>query len=212
MKTLKKEIDQLTAPKAGGSYTYGSGSDWQQSLHFNSLFYNTQFIDLAGVAMEGGTIFIEAATVQRGTYNYILPAAAGDRIYIWDIMTSIPIDIAKQDVQEEIFSRGIGMLGTRLNYEHVLYNRMQIFSYDVDFSNGTAILVDETQSGSLEATASDRIYCYRVVSFTTSGPTASGVISPVRYVINVQQKEEPEYQHLMRLKRSYDLQQAPDVD
>jgi hypothetical protein len=212
MKTLKKEFDQLIAVKEAGSYQPANGSGWVQSAHFNSLYYNEQFIDLAGIAIEDETVMLDAAAVQRGTYHYILPAAAGDRIYIWDLMTSIPIDIAKQDVQQEIFERGMGMMGTRLNYEHVLYHRLQVFSYDVDFANGTAVLADETQIGSLEATASDRIYCYRVCSFTTAGPGASGVVSPVRYLLKVAPTKEPDYQYLMRLKRSYDLQQQPDVD
>jgi hypothetical protein len=212
MKTLKKEFDMLTAVKEEGSYQAANGSEWVQSAHFNSLYYNAQYIDLKGVALDRETVVLDAAAVQRGTYHYILPAQAGDRIYVWDIMTSIPIDIAKQDVQQEIFERGLGMPGTRLNYEHVLFHRMQIFSYDLDMANGTALLADETQIGSLEATASDRIYCYRMVSFTTAGPGASGVISPVRYLLNVNLKDEPEYEYLMRLKRSYELQQEPDVD
>ena len=212
MRTLKKEFDQLVANKLAGSFQAPSGSDWVQSQHFDYAYYNVQYIDLAGVSMNDETVFIEAAAVQRGTYHYILPAAAGDRVYIWDVMTSIPIDISSQAIQEELFTRGWGMPGTRLNYEHVLYHRMQVFSYDVDFANGTAIKVDETQCGSLEATASDRIYCYRVVSFTTAGDNSGGVISPARYILNVDKKEEPTFQHLMRMKRSYDLQQSHDED
>jgi hypothetical protein len=212
MKTLKREFDGFTGVKLEGMYQPPVGSEWVQSLYFNSLYYNVQYIDLKGVAYDRETVVLDAAAVQRGTYHYILPAQAGDRIYVWDLMTSIPIDIAKQDVQQEIFERGMGMPGTRLNYEHVLFHRMQIFSYDLDMANGTALLADETQIGSLEATASDRIYCYRMVSFTTAGPGASGVISPVRYLLNVNLKDEPEYEYLMRLKRSYELQQVPDVD
>lgn len=212
MRTLKKEFPQLTAVKAAGAFTTAGDGGWTQSAHFDYLYYNEQYIDLNGVAMNEETVMVDAASVQRGTYHYILPATAGDRIYVWDIMTTIPVDMSLQSVQEDVFQLGLGMLGTTLNYEHVLYNRMQVFSYDVDFANGTAIKVDEAQSGSLEPTASDRIYCYRVVSFTTTGPDSGGVIAPVRYVLNVGLKEEPTYQYMMRLKRSYDLQQSPDVD
>jgi len=212
MKTLKKEFDGFTGVKADGTYQPPVGSDWVQSAHFDYLYYNAQYIDLKGVAIDNETVMVDAAAVQRGTYHYISPAAAGDRIYIWDLMTSIPLDLSLQEVQLEISTRGMGMPGTRLNYEHVLFHRMQIFSYDLDMANGTALLADETQIGSLEATASDRIYCYRIVSFTTGGPAASGVISPARYLLNVNLKEEPDYQYLMRLKRSYELQQEPDVD
>lgn len=212
MRTLKKEFPQLTAVKAGGAFARPVEGGWEQSAHFDYLYYNEQYIDLKGVAMDSETVMVDAASVQRGTYHYILPAAAGDRIYVWDIMTTIPVDMSLQSVQEDVFQLGLGMLGTTLNYEHVLYNRMQVFSYDVDFANGTALKVDEAQSGSLEPTASDRIYCYRVVSFTTAGDMSGGVIAPVRYVLNVGLKEEPTYQYMMRLKRSYDLQQSADED
>lgn len=213
MKVLTKEFDQMVATKAAGNWTGVTGSGWVQSSHYNYTFYNQSYIDCAGLAQKEATLFVKAATVQRGSYNYISPAVAGDRMYVYDIMTSIPIDIAKQDIQLDILFRGLGMPGTTLNYEHVLYHRMQIFSYDVDMANGTALLADETQIGSLQPTASDRIYCYRLVAFTTDGtPDTGGVLAPVRFLLEVDTKEEPQYEYLMRLKRSYDLQQAPDRD
>jgi hypothetical protein len=213
MKVLTKEFDLMAAQKVAGTWTTVLGSGWTQSAHYNYNFYNQTFIDCAGLSKDEETLFIKAATVQRGTYNYFLPAAAGDRMYIWDIMTSIPIDIAKQAIQDDITSRGLGMPGTTLNYEHVLYHRMQVFSYDLDMANGTALLADETQIGSLEPTASDRIYCYRLVSFSNEAtPDTAAGMAPVRFVVEVDTKQEPQYEYLMRLKRSYDLQQAPDRD
>lgn len=213
MKVLTKEFDQMVAEKVAGNWVGVTGSGWTQSAYFDYTFFNQAYIDCAGLAQDEQTLFIKGASVQRGSYNYILPAAAGDRMYVYDIMTSIPIDLAAQEVQLDILFRGLGMPGTTLNYEHVLYHRMQLFSYDLDMANGTALLADETQIGSLAPTASDRIYCYRMVSFTTDAtPDTGGVLSPVRFVIEVDTKEEPTYEYLMRLKRSYDLQQAPDRD
>lgn len=213
MKILSKEFDTLTAPKSGGTYGAASGSGWEQSLYYPGTYYNASYIDVAGLALGEETLFIKSAAVQRGSFNYILPAVAGDRMYVYDVMTSIPIDIKKQTIQDDITNRGLGMPGTTLNFEHVIFSRMQVFSYDVDFANGTAIKVDETQCGSLSPTASDRIYCYRLVGFTTdNNPDGGGVLAPVRHIIELEAKEEPTYEYLMRLKRSYDLQQTPDRD
>ncbi len=213
MKILKKEFDTLTAPKSDGDYQPASGSGWVQSAHYPGTYYNASYIDVSGLALGEETLFIKSAAVQRGSYNYILPAIAGDRMYVYDLMTSIPIDIAKQDIQDDITNRGLGMIGTTLNFEHVIFNRMQVFSYDVDFANGTAIKVDEAQCGSLSPTASDRIYCYRLVGFTTdANPDGGGVLAPVRHIIELEAKEEPTFEYLMRLKRSYELQQQPDRD
>lgn len=213
MKILKKEFDTLTAPKVAGVYQTPTGSGWEQSLYYPGTYYNASYIDVAGLALGEETLFIKSAAVQRGSYNYILPAVAGDRMYVYDLMTSIPVDITSQAIQDDITNRGLGMPGTTLNFEHVIFNRMQVFSYDVDFANGTAIKVDETQCGSLSPTASDRIYCYRLVGFTTdANPDGGGVLAPVRHIIELEAKEEPTYEYLMRLKRSYDLQQTPDRD
>ena len=72
------------------------------------------------------------------------------------------------------------------------------------------ITIADNQLGSLEATASDRIYCYRVVLY--SGAVARFDVYPARYILRADAKEEPEYQYLMRLKRSYELQNQPDRD
>ena len=78
------------------------------------------------------------------------------------------------------------------------------------------MVANDNQSGSNMPTASDRIYCYRLVIPDASQAPAATIVSinvpPARYLLQVEAREEPTYQHLMRLKRSYDLQQQPDVD
>ena len=215
MKTITKMFDRLVATKTEGQWGAATGAGYRPGpgAFSQGTWVNDSYIDLAGLAQGEKTVMVKAATVQRGTYQAFVPAVAGDRIYIYDIMTSIPVDIDKLSTVIDIFNRGLGMLGTELNFEHVLYHRLQVFSYDVDFANGTAVLADESQCGSLMPTASDRIYCYRIVSTNTdaSPETVLGV-APARYVLEVDVKEEAEYEYLMRLKRSYDLQQAPDRD
>ena len=72
------------------------------------------------------------------------------------------------------------------------------------------IPISDEQLGSLEPTASDRVYVYRVISITGG----DGVYNfyPVRFILRADAREEPEYQYLMRLKRSYELQQTLDRD
>jgi len=46
-----------------------------------------------------------------------------------------------------------------------------------------------------------------------TGNTSNRILTPSgRHVMQVDAIAEPEFQYLMRLKRSYDLQQTPDVD
>jgi hypothetical protein len=82
-------------------------------------------------------------------------------------------------------------------------------------SEGNANLMS-TQSNnfsSLEPTAADCLYCYRVFSLPipglSAGPGASGVqgvvLPPKRVILDAFTVEEPELEYMMRLKRSYEL-------
>ena len=72
------------------------------------------------------------------------------------------------------------------------------------------IPIFDEQLGSLEPTASDRVYCTRIVNF--SGVDGNYFTYPVRYILQANAKEEPEYQYVMRLKRSYELDNQYDRD
>ena len=62
-------------------------------------------------------------------------------------------------------------------------------------------------------TASDRVYSYRVVILSGVGPTETGIsIAGARHILKAVAKEEPDHEYMMRLLRSYQLQQEPDVD
>ena len=89
--------------------------------------------------------------------------------------------------------------------------RLRVLNTDLDNQAATFMIpISDEQMGSLEPTASDRIYCYRIVSLT--GTDGSYGVYPVRYLLRAEAKEEPEYEYLMRLKRSYELQNQPDRD
>jgi hypothetical protein len=216
MKTLAKYHGYFNASRTGGpvvgEWDVDPSTDgWTQGVGSNTDYFSSAtFFDLQGMSYDEKTMFIQAATVQQAGI-LLVGGATGDNVVIYDIMTSVPIDINKTDVQVDIVNRGLGFPGSTLNYEHVLYQRMTRYGVDVDFGGAFPVMSDEHQSGSLMPTASDRIYSYRLMIVGAAGDS-SVVAPPVRHVINVEGKEEPTYEYLMRLKRSYDLQQEPDVD
>ena len=74
------------------------------------------------------------------------------------------------------------------------------------------VTVNEQQIGSLQPTASDRVYSYSVLVMGSPIGADTITISPCRHLLRAEAREEKEYEYLMRLKRSYELQQEPDVD
>lgn len=103
------------------------------------------------------------------------------------------------------------------NREHIIHG-----SYDVMYANSTIgagaftargnanlMSVQSNIFSSLEPTAADCLYCYRVFSLPEPGPAGSGVsqitLPPKRVLLDAFTVEEPEIEYLMRLKRSYEL-------
>ena len=186
----------------------GSNTQWEKIS--GQIFVSMTFFDLAGLAMDDKTIFPSGITCQRGNSPLLDAAAPGDNFIMLDVLTTIPIDITNDVLNW--FNVGAGFPGLTLNFEHVLYMRGQRWTVDVDTNSSFPLKADEWQSGSMAPTASDRVYSYRVVLVNT-GNSSTRIITPTgRHVMQVDVIEEPTFEYLMRLKRSYDLQQEPDVD
>lgn len=215
MKTLAKYHDACFAVIAGGAIQIDHSvlsSGWQLIDASGAIGSETYF-DLAGLSQEEKTLFFEGMAVQESGVPAIA-GQAGDNYILYDIMTSVPFDMFDVPLVGSLSIRGIGFPGSELNFEHVLYARTRRLTLDLDTTARMAMVVNDYQSGSMMPTASDRIYCYRivVVDASTMASASSINIQPARYLLNVQAKEEPTYEHIMRLKRSYDLQQSHDED
>lgn len=193
--------------------TGGISSNWSQPQ--TGMCVSEVYFDLAGMSMEDKTLFIEASAVQEGSFPAIT-GVAGDNYILIDIMSSIPVDWSNVGLPTSVIVlRGLGFPGQLLNFEHVLYQRYRRMTLDVDTAASFALTSNDAQSGSNSPTASDRVYCYRIVIPDLTATPATMLtfnVPPARYLLQVEAREEPTYQHLMRLKRSYDLQQEPDVD
>lgn len=214
MKTLAKYHDPLFGTIAGGLFTIDAAvvsGGWSQPIPGHCV--SSTFFDLAGLNIEEKTIFFDGMAVQEGGIPAIA-GAAGDNYVLFDIMSSIPIDFTDANNLGQLALRGIGFPGTVSNFEHVLYYRYRRYTLDLDTSARMAMVAQDQQAGSMMPTASDRIYSYRVVIIdaATLGSATSINVQSARHLIQASPREEPTFQHIMRLKRSYDLQQSYDED
>ena len=211
MKTFTKEHFPLTVTKAGPVFTLTEGDNWEQVSAGSNTFVSRNYIDLAGMTIEEKTAFFEAGGVQ----DVQLPSgitAAGDSLVIADLMTSKPLTL----VQAAVFTQGLGNLADStagLTFDQTIYGRIRTFVSDVDTqAAGYMIMIGEQQLGSLEPTASDRVYSTRCVVLGAANTDGVILVYGCRHMLRATVKEEPEYQYLMRLKRSYELQNQPDRD
>jgi len=212
-KTLAKEFGLLRADKAGPVYTLRgdlSAEGWEELAP--GTYANRKYFDLAGLAMEEKTLFFEGAVIQD-TWNPVnTPATAGNLASVLDVMSNKPLSNSDCIAAVNGLGNTVSPVGAKLTFDQTIYMRLRVFVVDLDTqAGGYFITLSDNQLGSLSPTASDRVYCTRVVLF---GNNADGVYSvyPVRYLLRANAKEEAEFEYLMRLKRSYELQQEPDVD
>lgn len=214
MKTLTKEFDALQVQFAGGQYALDAtqpNTGWRQLVAGSGAFVCSTFFDLAGMTKEDETLFFKGATVQEVINPTFTPAAAGDNMFVVDLMTKVPLT----DTEVQAYSVSANMIGVTsatLTFEQTVYGRVRFMNIDLDNQAGAmTIPLCNNQSGSLSPSASDRIYCYRYVSITQSQAGFSTLFA-ARYVLQAEAKQEADLQYIMRLKRSYELQNDPDRD
>ena len=213
MKTLAKEhsLGFFTQASPGNwQFTPGNSTGyWEQTGPFT--FVSSTYFDLSGMSMEEKTLFFEAAGTQSGLPPAGTAAAvAGDALVIGDFMTTSPLT-----AQEALFATAFGNFPpTPLSFQETVYGRLDSWVVHIDTGTwGSYTLTNSEQIGSMMPTASDRVYSYRVVILSAVAPTETGItISGARHVLKAMAKEEPDHEYMMRLLRSYQLQQEPDVD
>jgi len=212
MKTLAKEFDYLIANNLEGVYTIQRGNGWRQvGVPGIGQFVNSTFFDLAGMSQREKTLFFEGAAVQEVVPPSAGAPAAGDGIIVIDLMTTSPL--TDEEALAYVVSANMAPSDSKISFEQTIYGRIRVWSVDLDYqSSGYYTLQADNQTGSLKATASDRIYCYRVAFMGADNSNGAHSVYGARYLLRAEAKEEAEYQYLMRLRRSYELQQSYDED
>jgi hypothetical protein len=103
------------------------------------------------------------------------------------------------------------------NREHIIHGTYQLMYANNTIGAGafnskgvaTLMSVQSNDFSSLEPTAADCLYCYRVFGLPEPGTAASGVsaigLPAKRIILDAFTVEEPDLEYMMRLKRSYEL-------
>lgn len=190
--------------QSGGEYEVLSNS--ANSISAVAL---NQYIDLAGMSMREKTMFLEGLRIDYQVPPSGVEAIAGDQIEIYFLVTDIPATTTS--------FVGPGFANSDLNAENcaLMLSHTWTFTTDTASWSSTPQLTSQTSNGMMMATSSDRLYfsVYQVLKTRKVGgatqSTLSRVVVPgVRVVLDMEAKEEPEFQYLMRLRRSYELQQS----
>jgi len=210
VKVLTKDHGTAVFDRTGAEWDINAPltNGWEEVT--TGSFVSSTYFDLAGMSMEEKTLFFEAAGTQSVLAPTVNNAGPGDSIVLVDLMTSVPLT----NTQAVNFAiRGNFGDNPPLSYQETIYARVDQWVTHVDTGPWTGlILTNSEQLGSMMPTASDRVYSYRVILFGTPFTGDQLTLSSARHILQAKATEEADHTYMMRLLRSYQLQQEPDVD
>jgi hypothetical protein len=202
------QIDNTGALPAIGPTSHNVGN-WIQSS--SNVFYQALEIDIAGLTAQELTFYPLSGDVQRGPVSL---GITGGFINEWMFVTASPID--PESIVPAYMNFGLlatGFIGPVTEFQNILWGRAWTWALNTAIPQNWAVQVNTTSLGSGEPTNGDRLYLYRFVTLQGQTPLSGFAELPdVRVILSGQVREEAEYQQLMRMRRTYQLQQSYDED
>jgi hypothetical protein len=186
-------------------------TQWDQSngytnLGADALTYSST-IDLDGWTMNDFTFgTVQAQFQDPGVYS---STAVSARTEIMDIISDIPLDDAALTIiKNNMGTLTPGMIGSAQDFTTIIYGNYRLYVPNLALGAfpGYLQLISSGSFGSKEPTASSSLYCYRIVK--CAGVLLESLATPAcRIGLFGTFFEESELPRMMRLKRSYELQQ-----
>jgi len=168
-------------------------------------------IDLGGMSMNKETFFPVGSTIQDpgiyGNTSETTPAMA-----VIDIITDKQIDPSECIDFAYLYSNNGSMYGMLGNADDETSIVMGSYRFMTGNSNLTYSAMMRTQVStsfsSGEPTAASKLYCYRIIQPWVDGDTTTISIPASRFYLTGVRDKEEDLVYLMRLKRSYELDQT----
>jgi len=189
-------------------------------------FVQEMKLDLSGYVQDSLTVGFRRSFEQEGAADSIYWATYDPNIDViieTTIISSVPMNDDQLALTTAVSPGFIvynipGADWGNFNREHIIHGRYQLMYANSVIGSGAftspgnatlTSLVDNYFS-SLEPTAADCLYCYRVFAVPTPGATGEDgptlvSLPPKRVILDAFTVEEPDLEYMMRLKRSYEL-------
>jgi hypothetical protein len=194
-------------PPVDATYTTSWGDlNGYRALGTDALYF-TSTIDLSGWTMRDYTFgTVQSQYQDPGVYT---STAVSAKTEVIEIISDVPISIAALAViKDNLGSTVPGMLESAQDFTTILYGNYRLYvpNNSLGAFPGFLQLISSGSFGSKEPTASSELYCYRILKCT--GASAETLTAPAcRIGLFGVFYQEGELPHMMRLKRSYELQQ-----
>lgn len=223
---------QLTAEFPGFYLASDGSGSWEQSPATDTRVFGINGyvqemkLDLSGYVQSDLTVGFRRSFEQDGgpdSINWLKAYDPNtDLVIETTIVSSVPLNDA-QLTSALVTSPGFippfltGLEPGNFNREHIIHGRYLVMYANSTIggggfgSSGNATLMKVTDNifSSLEPTAADCLYCYRVFAVPAAATSGTGIervgLPPKRIILDAFTVAEPDLEYMMRLKRSYEL-------
>lgn len=202
-------LGQTSAPPPANTPSLGTYTKVSKAA--GTYFVHESIIDIAGLTKQELTLYPMGGDVQRSAISMgVTQAFAVEYV----IASTSAIDWSSVSIgPTNVWNTLPGQFeNSNEGFQQIMYGRAWTWTKNTTLEQNFAVAINTTLLGSGEPTNGDRIYVYRIVSAVA--PLAPGFLEfgACRFVLSAQVREEPEYVQIMRMRRTYELQQTPDVD
>ena len=202
---------------------------YSRMLGLPTAFYNETTIDLSGrTVLKDETVFFRSSFEQKAGYDSL---AWKTSVSLYEgaieltIISSVPM--TQENLIAAVVGAGAGFTATNFGFDPGNFDRSVIIhGRNTQFAINTVTgHTDLTATGagylmafndnyfsSLEPTAADTLYCYRVINLSDVNTVGGAVVganvmtlNAKRVILDCMSQEEPTLEYMMRLKRSYEL-------
>lgn len=225
--TLSEIIPQLSLSMAADKeWSLASASNgWfdvdsiEGALIRGKFFAYQDEIDVSGWGNQGLSFFPMQAGIQEGyVFNYLID----DELRVIDVISDCPLDVGafvlnnvaafpNITVPALYEKAGTGRTFAPLGWENVLYGNDRLMQHNNNLQGLLVLPVSSNDFGSMNPTATDKLYLTRILSCGTSYTAQTGglaYIPPTRFIIKGMLKEESALSYIFRLKDSFKTTQT----
>jgi hypothetical protein len=187
--------------------------DWGSYTDDGNLFVHESTIDVTGLTtIEDMTFFPLSGDVQRPPMSMGLTESL---VTEYILVCNAPVDFSGTAMTSNNMPFTLpGQFAIANSFQNIMWGKAWTWTRNQNLIQNFGVAVNTTLCGSGEPSNGDKLYVYRIVRLhAPSGPEGTYVELPsVRLLLSGQVREEAEYQQIMRMRRTYELQQTYDED
>lgn len=169
-------------------------------------------IDIAGMTVEDMTFFPISGDVQRpATSMGVIDGFATEFILV--TVSPLPTDeIGTYITDLNMWNHLPGQFLNGGSFQNIMWGKAWVWTRNTTLIQNFGVAVNTSLLGSGEPTNGDKLYVYRMVRITAPVNPGLAEFPACRLLLSGQLKKEDEYKQIMRMRRTYELQQSYDED